>query len=123
LAQRGAIDFAGGSVVHLSAGMSALVFALVLGKRVNPKPPHNLPLTLAGGGLLWFGWFGFNAGSALVAGPRAVLALTNTHVAAAAAAVTWAAVEWIRQGKPTALGVASGLVSGLVAITPAAGFV
>jgi Amt family ammonium transporter len=123
LAQRGALDFAGGTVVHLSAGVSALVFAVMLGKRVNPKPPHNLPLTLIGAGLLWFGWFGFNAGSALTAGPKAALALTNTHVAAAAAAVAWAAVEWLRQGKPTALGVASGLVAGLVAITPAAGFV
>jgi Amt family ammonium transporter len=123
LLQRGALDFAGGTVVHLSAGVSALVFAVVLGKRVNPKPPHNLPLTLLGAGLLWFGWFGFNAGSALSAGAKAALALTNTHVAAAAAAVSWAAVEWLRHGKPTALGVASGLVAGLVAITPAAGFV
>jgi ammonium transporter, Amt family len=123
LAQRGAIDFAGGTVVHLSAGVSALVFAVVLGKRVNATPPHNLPLTLLGAGLLWFGWFGFNAGSALGASDRSVLALVNTHLAAAAAAVAWAAVEWLRQGKPTALGVASGLVAGLVAVTPAAGFV
>jgi Amt family ammonium transporter len=123
LAQRGALDFAGGTVVHLSAGVSALVFALLLGRRINPKPPHNLPLTLLGAGLLWFGWFGFNAGSALAANGKAALALVNTHIAAAAAAVAWAAVEWIRQGKPTALGVASGLVAGLVAVTPAAGFV
>jgi Amt family ammonium transporter len=123
LAQRGVLDFAGGTVVHLSAGMSALVFALALGRRINPTPPHNLPLTLVGAGLLWFGWFGFNAGSALASTERAVLALVNTHLAAAAAAVAWALVEWIRQGKPTALGVASGLVAGLVAITPAAGFV
>jgi Amt family ammonium transporter len=123
LAQRGAIDFAGGTVVHLSAGVSALVFAVVLGKRVNATPPHNLPLTLLGAGLLWFGWFGFNAGSALGASDRSVLALVNTHLAAAAAAVAWAVVEWLRQGKPTALGVASGLVAGLVAVTPAAGFV
>jgi ammonium transporter, Amt family len=123
LAQRGAIDFAGGTVVHLSAGVSALVFAVVLGKRVNATPPHNLPLTLLGAGLLWFGWFGFNAGSALGANERSVLALVNTHLAAAAAAVAWAVVEWLRQGKPTALGVASGLVAGLVAVTPAAGFV
>jgi Amt family ammonium transporter len=123
LLQRGALDFAGGTVVHLSAGVSALVFALRLGKRVNPKPPHNLPFTLLGAGLLWFGWFGFNAGSALTAGSKATLALVNTHIAAAAAAVAWAAVEWVRQSKPTALGVASGLVAGLVAITPAAGFV
>jgi Amt family ammonium transporter len=123
LAQRGILDFAGGTVVHLSAGVSALVFAIVLGRRLHPTPPHNLPLTLVGAGLLWFGWFGFNAGSALAANERAVLALVNTHVAAAAAAVTWASVEWIRQKKPTALGVASGLVAGLVAVTPAAGFV
>ena len=123
LAQRGILDFAGGTVVHLSAGVSALVFAVVLGRRLEPAPPHNLPLTLLGAGLLWFGWFGFNAGSALASNERAVLALVNTHLAAAAAAVAWALVEWIRQGKPTALGVASGLVAGLVAITPAAGFV
>lgn len=123
LARRGILDFAGGTVVHLSAGVSALVFSIVLGRRLHPRPPHNLPLTLLGAGLLWFGWFGFNAGSALAANERAVLALVNTHVAAAAAAVAWALVEWIRQKKPTALGVASGLVAGLVAITPAAGFV
>jgi Amt family ammonium transporter len=123
LAQRGILDFAGGTVVHLSAGVSALVFAVVLGRRLEPAPPHNLPLTLLGAGLLWFGWFGFNAGSALASDERAVLALVNTHLAAAAAAVAWALVEWLRQGKPTALGVASGLVAGLVAITPAAGFV
>jgi ammonium transporter, Amt family len=123
LAQRGILDFAGGTVVHLSAGVSALVFAVVLGRRLEPAPPHNLPLTLVGAGLLWFGWFGFNAGSALASNERAVLALVNTHLAAAAAAVAWALVEWLRQGKPTALGVASGLVAGLVAITPAAGFV
>jgi Amt family ammonium transporter len=123
LAQRGMLDFAGGTVVHLSAGVSALVFAMVLGRRINPSPPHNLPMTLLGAGLLWFGWFGFNAGSALSSGNRAVLALVNTHLAAAAAAVAWALVEWVRQGKPTALGVASGLVAGLVGVTPAAGFV
>lgn len=123
LGERGALDFAGGTVVHLSAGASALVFAFMVGKRVNPEPPHNLPFTLIGAGLLWFGWFGFNAGSALSAGAIASLALVNTHIAAAAAAVAWAFVEWGRQGKPTALGVASGLVAGLVAVTPAAGFV
>jgi ammonium transporter, Amt family len=123
LGSRGALDYAGGTVVHLSSGISALVFALVLGKRVSPRPPHNLPLTLLGAGLLWFGWFGFNAGSALGANAGAALALVNTHVAAAAAAVSWAFVEWIKNDKPTSLGVASGLVAGLVAITPAAGFV
>jgi Amt family ammonium transporter len=127
LAERGALDFAGGTVVHLSSGVSALVFALVLGKRAGyPKrkaPPHNLTMTLLGAGLLWFGWFGFNAGSALAANGLAALALVNTHIAAAIGAVAWAGVEWFRYGKPSALGVASGLVAGLVAITPAAGFV
>jgi Amt family ammonium transporter len=123
LGSRGALDYAGGTVVHLSSGISALVFALVLGKRVSPRPPHNLPLTLLGAGLLWFGWFGFNAGSALGANAGAALALVNTHIAAASAAVSWAFVEWIKNDKPTSLGVASGLVAGLVAITPAAGFV
>ncbi|MCA9602978.1 MAG: ammonium transporter, partial [Myxococcales bacterium] len=127
LAERGALDFAGGTVVHLASGSSALVFALVLGKRLGwpqrKAPPHNLTMTLLGAGLLWFGWFGFNAGSALAANGTAALALVNTHVAAAAGALSWAAVEWIRHGKPSSLGVASGLVAGLVAITPAAGFV
>jgi Amt family ammonium transporter len=123
LFQRGALDFAGGTVVHMTAGFSALVFAIVLGKRNRPSPPHNLTMTLTGAGLLWFGWFGFNAGSALTAGDSATLALVNTHVAAGAGAVSWAIVEYLKQGKPTALGVASGLVAGLVCITPAAGFV
>ncbi len=123
LGARGALDFAGGTVVHLSSGAAALICALVIGRRSRPGPPHNLTLTLLGAGMLWFGWFGFNAGSALAANANAALALVNTHVAAAAAAFAWAIVEWIRQGKPTALGVASGLVAGLVCITPAAGFV
>ncbi|MDD9934191.1 MAG: ammonium transporter [Myxococcales bacterium] len=123
LGARGALDFAGGTVVHLSSGASALVFAIVLGKRLRPAPPGNLTLTLIGAALLWFGWFGFNAGSALASGENAALAFVNTHVAAAAAALAWAAVEWTRHGKPTSLGVASGLVAGLVCITPAAGFV
>ena len=127
LAERGALDFAGGTVVHLSSGVSALVIAVVLGRRLgypNRKaPPHNLTMTMLGAGLLWFGWFGFNAGSALGANGLAALALVNTHVAAGLGAVSWAAVEWIRHGKPTALGAASGLVAWLVAITPAAGFV
>ncbi|MFO0565858.1 MAG: ammonium transporter [Polyangiaceae bacterium] len=127
LLSRGALDFAGGTVVHLSSGVSALVFALMLGKRIGyPKrkaPPHNLTLTLLGAGLLWVGWFGFNAGSALGSGGLAALALVNTHVAAGVGAVAWAGVEWFRHGKPSSLGVASGLVAGLVAITPAAGFV
>jgi Amt family ammonium transporter len=126
LLERGALDFAGGTVVHLSSGASALVFAIVLGKRLGyPKHkmmPHNLTMTLLGAGLLWFGWFGFNAGSALSSGGLAALALVNTHIAAAAGALAWACIEWARHKKPSALGVASGLVAGLVAITPAAGF-
>jgi len=123
LGARGALDFAGGTVVHLSSGAAALVCALVIGRRSRPGPPHNLTLTLLGAGMLWFGWFGFNAGSALAANANAALALVNTHLAAGSAAFAWAIVEWIKQGKPTALGVASGLVAGLVCITPAAGFV
>ena len=123
LGARGALDFAGGTIVHLSSGAAALVCALIIGRRSRPGPPHNLTLTLLGAGLLWFGWFGFNAGSALASNDNAALALVNTHVAAGAAAFSWAIVEWVKQGKPTALGVASGLVAGLVCITPAAGFV
>ncbi|MDH3201023.1 MAG: ammonium transporter [Myxococcales bacterium] len=123
LGARGALDFAGGTVVHLSSGVAALVCALVIGRRRRPGPPHNLTLTLIGAGLLWFGWFGFNAGSALASNDNAALALVNTHLAAGAAAFAWAIAEWLKQGKPTALGVASGLVAGLVCITPAAGFV
>ena len=123
LGARGALDLAGGTVVHLSSGAAALVCAVVIGRRTRPGPPHNLTLTLLGAGMLWFGWFGFNAGSALAANENAALALVNTHLAAGAAAFAWAIVEWIKQGKPTALGVASGLVAGLVVITPAAGFV
>ncbi len=126
LGARGALDFAGGTVVHLSSGASALVFAVVLGKRLGyPRhrmQPHDLTMTLLGAGLLWFGWFGFNAGSALGSGGTAALAFVNTHLAAGAGALSWAAIEWVRHDKPSALGVASGLVAGLVAITPAAGF-
>jgi len=123
LGARGALDFAGGTVVHLSSGSAALVCAIVIGRRTRPGPPHNLTLTLLGAGMLWFGWFGFNAGSALASNENAALALVNTHLAAGAAAFSWAIVEWLKQDKPTALGVASGLVAGLVVITPAAGFV
>ncbi|HTR49367.1 MAG TPA: ammonium transporter [Kofleriaceae bacterium] len=127
LAQLGAIDFAGGTVVHLSSGISALVVALVLGKRRGyptvRHPPHDLTMTVLGAGLLWFGWFGFNAGSAPGAGGTAALALVNTHLAAAAGALTWVIVEGSRIKKATMLGAASGLVAGLVAITPAAGYV
>jgi Amt family ammonium transporter len=127
LLERGALDFAGGTVVHLASGVSALVFAIVLGRRVGwparKAMPHNLTLTLLGAGLLWFGWFGFNAGSSLAANGLAALALVNTHIAAATGAFAWAAIEWSHLKKPSSLGVASGLVAGLVAITPAAGFV
>ncbi|HLL22893.1 MAG TPA: ammonium transporter [Kofleriaceae bacterium] len=123
----GAIDFAGGTVVHLSTGVSALVCAVVLGKRKGypstRHAPHNLTMTVLGAGILWFGWFGFNAGSASLTEGRAALALVNTHVAAAAGGIVWAVVEGSRIRKTTMLGVASGLVAGLVAITPAAGFV
>ena len=122
-----AIDFAGGLVVHMSSGFSALVAALVLGKRRGfgrePMPPHSLPLCVAGAGLLWFGWFGFNAGSALSASPLAALAFLNTSTATSTAVLTWAVIEWVHRGKPTALGIATAAVAGLVAITPAAGFV
>jgi Amt family ammonium transporter len=127
LANLHVLDFAGGTVVHLTAGISSLVCALVVGKRLGyPKqkwPPHNLTMTVTGGGLLWFGWFGFNAGSALTANGLAALAFVTTHVGAASAATGWVAVEWWHRGKPTMLGFVSGLVAGLVAITPAAGYV
>jgi Amt family ammonium transporter len=123
----GALDFAGGTVVHLSSGISALMVALLLGKRIGyPQErmtPHNLPMTLLGAGLLWFGWFGFNAGSALSSGGSAALAFTTTQAAAAAGALAWMLIEWFHAGKPSALGAASGIVAGLVVITPAAGFV
>jgi Amt family ammonium transporter len=121
----GAIDFAGGLVVHMSSGFSAIVAAVLLGKRRgfgrDPMPPHSLPLCLIGAGLLWTGWFGFNAGSALSASPLATLAFLNTSTAASMAVVAWAAIEWIHRGKPTALGGATAAVAGLVAITPACG--
>jgi Amt family ammonium transporter len=127
LAQLGALDFAGGVVVHVSSGVSALVCALMLGKRhgygVDYMAPHNLPLTLLGTGLLWFGWFGFNAGSALGANNVAVSAFVTTHLAAAMGALTWMLVEWLHRGKPTVLGLASGAVSGLATVTPGSGFV
>ena len=129
LRNMGALDFAGGTVVHINAGIAALVFALMLGKRKNfdfarrPISPHNLPMTAIGTGLLWFGWFGFNAGSALAASGLAVSAFVATNTAAASAGLTWAFLEWIHNGKPTILGTLSGIVAGLVAITPAAGFV
>jgi Amt family ammonium transporter len=127
LKKLGALDFAGGTVVHISSGVSALVCAIVLGQRRGyghqPMQPHNLPMTVMGAGLLWFGWFGFNAGSALEANGLAASAFLATNTGAAAAALGWMFTEWMTRGKPTVLGAASGAVAGLVAITPAAGFV
>jgi len=127
LKKLGALDFAGGTVVHISSGISALVCAIVLGRRKGyghqPMQPHNLPMTVMGAALLWFGWFGFNAGSALEANGLAVSAFLATNTAAAAAALGWMFTEWSMRGKPTVLGAASGAVAGLVAITPASGYV
>jgi ammonium transporter, Amt family len=121
------LDFAGGMVVHISSGVSALVCALVLGKRLgyprDPMPPHNVVLSLIGAGLLWVGWFGFNAGSAVSAGKLATSAFAATHFSASAAALSWALCEWLQKGRPSVLGVASGMVAGLATITPASGFV
>jgi Amt family ammonium transporter len=123
----GALDFAGGTVVHINAGIAALVTALVIGRRKNLDSnipaPHSLPFVILGTGLLWFGWFGFNAGSALAANGLAVNAFVVTNTAAAAGGLSWALIEWLRNGKPTIFGTASGVVAGLVAITPAAGYV
>jgi len=123
--QWGALDFAGGTVVHINAGVAGLVGAIVLGKRVGfgrePMAPHNLTMTMVGASLLWFGWFGFNAGSALEANGSAALAFMNTYLATACAVLSWIAAEWWLKGKPSMLGAASGAVAGLVAITPAAG--
>ncbi len=123
----GALDFAGGLVVHVSSGMAALVAALLVGKRKGygeePMPPHNLTMTLLGAALLWFGWFGFNGGSAVASGSLATSAFVVTHVSTAAAALSWMIAEWAYRGNPTVLGAASGAVAGLVAITPASGFV
>ncbi len=127
LAKLGALDFAGGAVVHISSGVSALVCAIVLGKRrgygADYMAPHNLPMTLLGAGLLWFGWFGFNAGSALGANGVAISAMVATHAAAATASLMWCLVEWRHRGKPTVLGVASGAVAGLATVTPASGYI
>jgi Amt family ammonium transporter len=128
----GALDFAGGTVVHINAGVAALAAALVMGPRrgyagygngTEAFIPHNLPMTILGAGLLWFGWFGFNAGSALAAGALASSAFVATHLATCAATLSWIGAEWIHRGKPTTLGAASGAVAGLVAITPASGYV
>ena len=127
LFQKGALDFAGGTVVHINAAVAGLVGAYVIGKRVGygreAMAPHSLTMTMIGASLLWVGWFGFNAGSALEASGGATLAFMNTLLATAAASVTWTLGEWLSKGKPSMLGAASGAVSGLVAITPAAGFV
>ncbi|MEI6986842.1 MAG: ammonium transporter [Rhodospirillaceae bacterium] len=127
LGTAGVLDYAGGTVVHISAGVAALVTALVIGKRrgygIENLAPHNLVLSLIGASLLWVGWFGFNAGSALGAGPRAGMAMAVTQIATAAAALGWMVAEWISHGKPSVLGIISGAVAGLVAITPASGFV
>jgi ammonium transporter, Amt family len=121
------LDFAGGTVVHISSGAAALVCALVLGKRVGfpnePMPPHNVVLSLIGTGLLWVGWFGFNAGSALNSGAVATSAFAATHFAGAAGGLSWACAEWLSKGRPSVLGTASGMVAGLATITPASGFV
>ena len=127
LGELGVLDFAGGTVVHISSGISALACAIILGKRVGygtePMPPHNLPFSVMGASLLWVGWFGFNAGSALAADGLATNAFVTTNTAAAAAVLSWTLSEWVTKGKPTVLGAATGAVAGLVAITPAAGFV
>lgn len=127
MGEMGALDFAGGAVVHMSSAAAALAGALVIGKRRGFGRehiiPHNLPMTILGAGVLWFGWFGFNAGSALAANETAANAFVATHLATAGAAMSWVFAEWMHRGKPTTLGAASGAVAGLVAITPAAGFV
>ena len=127
LGEMGALDFAGGTVIHINSGVAAFVAAIMLGKRKGwgreSFHPHNLPMTVLGAGMLWFGWFGFNAGSALAAGETAALALFTTQVATGAALLSWVVAEWVVQRKPTILGAASGAIAGLVAITPGAGFV
>jgi Amt family ammonium transporter len=117
------LDFAGGTVVHINAGVAGLMCAICLGKRKDAGPPHNMVLTFIGASLLWVGWFGFNAGSAVTAGMQAGMAMTVTQIATAVAAFTWMLVEWAIRGKPTVIGICSGAVAGLVAITPASGFV
>ena len=127
LGQMGLLDFAGGTVVHITAGVAALVAALVLGNRKGfgetAMPPHNMTMTITGAGMLWVGWFGFNAGSALAANGDAGMAMLVTHLSAATGAFTWLCIEWIKYGKPSALGAVTGMVAGLGTITPASGFV
>ncbi len=127
LGEMGLLDFAGGTVVHITAGVAALVCALVLGNRngfpTTAMPPHNMTMTVTGAGMLWVGWFGFNGGSALAANGDAAMAMLVTHLSAAAGAFTWMVIEWVRFGKPSALGIVTGMVAGLGTITPASGFV
>ena len=127
LAELGFRDFAGGAVVHVTAGVAALVAALVLGNRTGfpdtPMPPHNLPMTVTGACMLWVGWFGFNAGSALAADGAAGMAMLVTHIGAALGSLTWMTCEWVKYGKPSVLGIVTGMVAGLASITPASGFV
>ncbi len=127
LRNMGALDFAGGIVVHISSGVAALAAAIMVGKRrghgVEPMPPHNLTMTLLGTALLWFGWFGFNGGSAVASGSTATSAFVVTHLASCAATIAWVTAEWVQRGKPTVLGAATGAVAGLATITPASGFV
>lgn len=127
LMQKGLLDFAGGTVVHITAGVSAVVAAVVLGSRngfpTRAMPPHNLALTVTGAGLLWFGWFGFNGGSQLAADGGAAMAILVTHLSAAAGSLAWITIEWVRYGKPSVLGIVTGMVAGLGSITPASGFV
>lgn len=127
LADLGVMDFAGGIVIHVNAGVAALVTALVLGKRkgfpTTPMPPHNMPMVVTGAGMLWVGWFGFNAGSALTADGAAGMAMLVTHIGAAAGSLTWMFIEWIKFGKPSVLGIVTGMVAGLGTIMPASGFV
>ena len=127
LAEMGLLDFAGGTVVHITAGVAALVAAMVIGPRngfpQKPMPPHNMTMTITGAGMLWVGWFGFNGGSALAANGDAAMAMLVTHISAAAGAITWMFYEWVKFGKPTALGTVTGMIAGLGTITPASGFV
>jgi Amt family ammonium transporter len=127
LAEMGVMDFAGGIVVHITAGVAALVAAIVLGNRngfpTTAMPPHNMTMTVTGAGMLWVGWFGFNAGSALAANGDAAMAMTVTHISAAAGSLAWVTMEWIKFGKPSVLGIVTGMVAGLGTITPASGFV
>jgi Amt family ammonium transporter len=127
LGEKGLLDFAGGVVVHVTAGVAALVCAIVIGARKGfpqqPMPPHNMTMTITGAGMLWVGWFGFNGGSALAADGAAGMAILVTHLSAAAGAIVWMSIEWVKYGKPSALGAVTGMVAGLGTITPASGFV